>query len=305
LSTDENHAHLIERAAARLGLPVRDTAAAPRPPSEASSIGADVRRLTGIDSPGLEAEHKPSGLVISADALEKTGLADLGHRHSRIAEEFRIVRNRLLREGFGGSTAGSSRGNLVLITSALPKEGKSFISINLAAGIAEQGERRVLLVDIDVKPTSLGHVLGISAAPGLLDLLRSSARSIEEFVMPTVVENLAVLPLGGDTEQSSELFVGKRMAELIESLGRRYPNWFILFDAPPCLLSSIPHSLAPLMGQIVVVVAAGSTQQGDVEATLDLLQSCPRVSLLLNKIPPWNVHSFSAYGYPASPGSPS
>lgn len=303
MSTNENHAHLIERAAARLGIPVGDTTADLRPPSETPPIEAEVRRLTGIESAGPEAEHKRSVSVISTEALEKAGLTDWGHRRSRIAEEFRIVQNRLLREGFGGNGAAPSRDNLILITSALPKEGKSFISVNLAAGIARQGERRVLLVDIDVKPTSLGHALGIAAASGLFDLLRSSARSIEEFVVPTVMENLAVLPLGGDTEQSGELFAGKRMAELLESLGRRYPNWLILFDAPPCLMSSTPHSLAPLMGQIVVVVAAGSTQQGDVEATLDLLRSCPRVSLLLNKIPPWNVHSFRAYGYPASSGS--
>ena len=72
----------------------------------------------------------------------------------------------------------------------------------------------------------------------------------------------------------------------------------IVLDAPPCLSSSVPHTLANIVGQVVFVVAAGSTQQDDIEAALDLVRACPRISLLLNKVPPWNAHSFGLYNYP-------
>jgi protein-tyrosine kinase len=107
------------------------------------------------------------------------------------------------------------------------------------------------------------------------------------------------LPLGSGVDQSAEFFASKRMADVLQGLSRRYPDRPIIVDSSPCLSSSNPHVLAPIVGQVIIVVAAGSTQQGDVEAALDLVQNCRHVSLLLNRIASWNLHSFGSYAYPS------
>lgn len=302
MSTNDKPAtinHLIERAAARMVVPWGEVLARRIPAGEPLAASHEPR-TSGVPPTDPLAGNKPPAAMISANALARAGLTFQVQRRTRIAEEFRIIQSKLLREAFGGNgIAATPRGNLILVTSALPGEGKSFVAINLAAGIARQGDRRVLLVDADVKPGSLGHLLGASDAPGLLDLIRSGGRAVEEMIVPTAVDNLDLLPLGRGGEGNAELFAGKRMVALIDDLGRRYADRAIIFDSSPCLSSSNPHVLAPLMGQAVVVVAAGSTQQGDVEAALELVQNCPRVSLLLNKIALWNLHSFGSYGYPS------
>ncbi|HTT79719.1 MAG TPA: AAA family ATPase [Stellaceae bacterium] len=246
----------------------------------------------------MPAPDTPAPTPIPADALARAGLVDRTPRRSRVAEEFRIVRSKVLRAAFGGNgVAASPRGNLILVTSALAGEGKTFVATNLAAGLSRQGDRRVLLVDIDLKDDALSRLIGVSTAPGMLDLARTSHHRVEEFVIPTALENLDVLPLGTGVAESAELFASKRMAERLDDLSRRYADRPIIFDASPCLSNSIPHVIAPLVGQIIMVVAAGSTQQGDIEAALDMVQGCPNVSLLLNKMMPWNRRSFGAYAY--------
>lgn len=296
MNSDQKATHLIERAAARLALPWGEAAAQTGPAVEAVVVPdaqrVPKRRRANASGPAQAAAPIPR------EALLRAGLMDHAHRHSRIAEEFRIVQSRLLREAFGGAGATAApRRNLVLVTSALSGEGKSFVTLNLAAGLARQGDRRVLLVDTDIKRGSLGQLMGVSAAPGLLDLIRSPGE-VEDLIVPTAATNLDVLPLGSGVEESAELFAGKRMAELLDDLSRRYAERAIIIDASPCLSSSNPHVLAALVGQVILVVAAGSTQQGDIEAALEMVQNCANISLLLNKIAAWNLHSFGAYSYP-------
>lgn len=288
---DDKPTHLIERAAARLRRPAAaaDTAAvvtvarADPPPAPRFAPMPDF------------AHGKSRPPAIEDIALAKAGLVDWSRRGTRILEEFSIAQNNLLRNSFGGNGTGAARaGNVVMVTSALPGEGKSFISLNMAAAIARQAGRRVLLIDSDPKQGSLGHLFGLSAAPGLLDLLEGGL-DLEDLVVPTARENLEFLPLGqgGDTGQPSRA----RMAGLIEEIGRRDRERLILLDTAPCLASSDPHALAPTVGQVVFVVAAGIAQQDDIEAALDLVQTCPLVSLLLNKIRPGSGSAFGSYEY--------
>jgi protein-tyrosine kinase len=306
LRTEPKPEHLIERAAARLTVPWGEMSE--RQPSAPDTVARlDVPRPRGIlpaptSAPPTGGKATPA---VNGNALARAGLIDRTQRRSRIAEEFRIVQSKLLREAFGGNgVAATERGNLIMVTSALPGEGKTFVALNLAAGISRQGDRRALLVDADIKPRSVGQMLGVGANPGLLDLVRSSELAVEDLIVSTAVENLDILPRGSGVDGGAELFASKRMAEVLEGLSRRYPDRPIILDGPPCLSSSNPHVLAPVVGQVIVVVAAGSTQQGDLEAALDLVQHCQHVSLLLNKIASWNLHSFGAYAYAyASPSA--
>jgi exopolysaccharide/PEP-CTERM locus tyrosine autokinase len=248
-----------------------------------------------ISAPGV-AEN---GHAIESARLARAGL--IREPDSRASEEFRIVQNRVLRQSFGNANAASSGvQNIVMITSALKGEGKSFVSLNLAGEIARQGDRRVLLLDVDPKPNSLSRILGVATARGLLDLARDVRLDIADIIIPTAAEGLDIAPVGQSDGRSGEVFASRRMGQIIEEIGRRYGDRLIILDAPPCLASSTPHALAPACGQAVLVVAANNTQQSDIEAALDLLQACPHVSLLLNKVAPWMTHSFGAYSYLAA-----
>ena len=105
----------------------------------------------------------------------------------------------------------------------------------------------------------------------------------EQVIARTVFDKLSILPLGREAEHSPELFATRQMSRLIRDLGRRYADSLVILDAPPCLSSSDASTLAPIVGQIVLVVEAERTQRDEVEGAIDLLQACPSITLLLNK----------------------
>ena len=292
MTIDDKPTHLIERAAARLRQP-----AALAPAADSAAVLARDRASTQRAPPGApeRAPVKDGSRPATLDelALTKAGLIDWESRGTRIFEELSIAQHNLLRYSFGeNGTAAARSGNLVMVTSALAGEGKSFISLNLAAVIAQQAERKVLLIDGDGKRHSLGHIFGLATAPGLLDLAKGGL-DLADLVIPTTKANLGFLPLGGGGEPLSRA----RIAGLVEDIGHRDSQRLIILDTAPCLSSSDPHTLASVVGQTVFVIAAGLAQQGDIEAALDLVQTCPMVSLLLNKVKPWSAHAFGSYGY--------
>jgi protein-tyrosine kinase len=300
----DEYPHLIERAAARLRQ--ASTGLTPIAPDRTAldrqadwQTGCAARDGSG-DIPARDPSGEINGHRIQIDAahLGRAGLIDCTQPYSRVAEEIHIIQHKLVHQSFGANgVAVPGRGNLVMVTSALKGEGKSFTSINLAGDIARQGDQRVLLVDADPKPDGLGQRLGVSAARGLLDLIQDRRLDVAQLIMPTVTGRLDVLPLGSNQDSGAELFSSRRMSEILEQLGARYADRLIIIDAPPCLSSSSPHALASVVGQVLFVVAANHTQPADVEAALDLVRGCPHVSLLLNKIAPWAGHSFGSYAY--------
>lgn len=232
--------------------------------------------------------------TIDAIALERGGMVDWSRTRSRISEEFRLVQRQILRAAFGpGAEPGFS--NLLLVTSARPGEGKSFTSINLAGSVARQGDHHVLLVDADSKRDSICYPLGLAEARGLLDLVANPKLDPAPLIVKTPIERLSLLPVGRERERSAELFSTKEMTRLIQSLGRRYADRLLILDAPPCLSTSDPAVLAPVVGQILFVVEADRTQKDEVEASLDLIQACPTISLVLNKQKISSRYTFGAY----------
>ena len=232
--------------------------------------------------------------TIDAIALERGGMVDWSRTRSRISEEFRLVQRQILRAAFGpGAEPGFS--NLLMITSARPGEGKSFTAMNLAGSIARQGDHHVLLVDADSKRDSFCYALGLAEMRGLLDLVANPKLDPSPLIVKTPIDRLSILPVGRERERSAELFSTKEMTRLIQSLGRRYADRLLVLDAPPCLSTSDPAVLAPVVGQILFVVEADRTQRDEVEASLDLIQACPNITLVLNKQQVSSRYTFGAY----------
>jgi receptor protein-tyrosine kinase len=231
---------------------------------------------------------------IDAIALERAGMVDWSRTRTRISEEFRLVQRQILRSAFGpGAEPGFS--NLLLVTSARPGEGKSFMSTNLSGSIARQGDHHVLLVDADSKRDSICYSLGLAQARGLLDLAANPKLDPSPLIVKTPIERLSILPVGRERERSAELFSTKEMTRLIQSLGRRYADRLLILDAPPCLSTSDPAVLAQVVGQILFVVEADRTQRDEIEASLDLIQACPTITLVLNKQQISSRYTFGAY----------
>jgi receptor protein-tyrosine kinase len=300
----DRRAHLVERAAARLradaGL------AEPDPPGRDQhdeDFTTEFAALDDTEAPRAPVgdEHGVPGMPpLDIAALKRAGLALAGARN-RVTEEYRITVGRILRALRAGNRSGAAMANLVMVTSARPGEGKSFSALNLAASIAQNGLSDVLLMDVDGKPRSITTLLGLRDRPGLLDLLDSPGLKPRDLVVPTEMEGLSVLPLGLNRLVGADGGVTRGVIAAIEQVRRVYSNHVLLLDTAPCLSTSDPSTLAPLVDQVIMVVEAGRTQRSELGAAMELVKACPNVILVLNKVRLTHRHSFGSYyyfGYP-------
>jgi protein-tyrosine kinase len=215
--------------------------------------------------------------------------------NTRIAHEFRVLKRPILRNAQGRSGTPIRNGNLVMVTSALPGEGKTFTAANLAISMAMEFDNSVLLVDGDVAHPSLPDVIGLPSAPGLLDLLVRDDLDLGDVLLGTNIEKLTVLPAGSRDRRATELLASEKMANLLGVLASRYPDRIIIFDSPPLLATTEARVLATHMGQIVMVVAADSTSKHAVSQALATIENCEVVLMMLNKAVKTDNGSY--YGY--------
>jgi receptor protein-tyrosine kinase len=294
--------HLIERAAWRLNgtsglLMPEPVALEPRIGDGGTSAAMAERAAASFIQPKATSAPPP---ILDIATLEQAGLMVGRKTRTRISEEFRIAAGHVLRAmPAAASRAGAS--NVLMITSARPGEGKSLSTMNLASSIAQYGLREVLMVDIDAKRRSITHELGLQDCAGVLDLAGEPARRPEDMIVRTAIGNLAILPIGthitNAPTDACDPNAGKPIDTVITRLARRFPNHIIVLDAPPCLSTSDPSTIAPVVGQIVMVVEAEQTQRSEVEASLDLVKACANTTLLLNKVRLTTSCTFGAYHY--------
>ena len=258
------------------------------------SLAGGRRFVPAGDDDAPDRDLPAGSITIDTAALEAAGMLDASRARTRMLEEFRLLQRQVLQTAFGdGAVPGFS--NLLMVTSARPGEGKSFTSLNLAGSIARQADNFVLLIDADSKWDSICHALGLGKAEGLLDLVANPTLDAGPLIVRTPIHRLSILPVGRERDRCAELFPSKEMVRLVQSIGRRYPDRLIILDAPPCLSTTDPAVLAPVVGQILFVVEANRTQRDEVEASLDLIQACPTISLMLNKQQNTSRYTFGAY----------
>lgn len=205
---------------------------------------------------------------------------------SQLADEYRVLKRPLLNNAHGKSAAPIRRANLIMITSSVPGEGKTFTSINLAMSIAMEVDSTVLLVDADVARPAVLDRLGLASSPGLLDLLTQPGLDMADVLLKTNVDRLSILPAGTPHARATELLASAGMNRLLDELATRYSDRIIVFDAPPLLLSTESRALATQVGQVLLVVEADRTTQATVRNALAMIEACPVVMTVLNKIEP-------------------
>ena len=286
---------LIEQAAQRLEqlrragvmVPEMAGAAVEAPPAAPQRMAAPV--------PDVREENVVSSRRVELDLamLESTGIVTPNAPRSHIADEYRVIKRPLISNAMGRGAAALAHGNLIMVTSAVSGEGKSFTSVNLAMSIAAELDHPVMLVDADVARPSVLRMLGLPDGPGLLDLLEGKAE-MSGVLMKTNIDKLTILPSGTPHARATELLASDAMRVLLDDISKRYPDRIVIFDSPPLTMTTEARVLASQMGQVVLVVQADMTLQADVQHALAMIESCPVKMMLLNKV---RVEAKGKYGY--------
>jgi protein-tyrosine kinase len=209
------------------------------------------------------------------------------------AERFRTLRSRLYQ------IAAARPLRRILVTSSVPAEGKTFVAANLAHSIARQPDRRVLLIDADLRAPRLHLTLGAPNTPGLTDYLRGEADKYA-VIQKGPEENLCFIPCGHDVSNPSELLLGDQMKELLDLVTPMF-DWVIL-DSPPALLVHDASSLADLCGGVLFVVKAGSTSYETAEKASSEFHSEKVLGVVLNHTEKSVGYGGYYYDYPIEEG---
>lgn len=216
--------------------------------------------------------------------LSELGMVTPLTPRSHIAEEYRAIKRPLLRNISGASGSQIEHPNLIMVTSALQGDGKTFTAINLAMSIAMEQDSTVLFVDADVAKASSGSLLGVPMNhSGLIDVLENKGTTLSDVILPTDIPNLRVMPAGVLHERSTEILAGQRMRDLMLEMSARYKDRVIIFDSPPLLMTSEASVLASFMGQIVFVASTDETPSEAVTEALEHIGEDKMVGMVLNK----------------------
>lgn len=275
--------------AARANKPVEGTVAKVASANAVFDVGAAPGRTAGdaanVSWPSRTRPDPSSSLEINLSWLESEGYLVPGRPRSHLAAEFRDLKRTLLKNARPLGTESSGRGSLVVVTSAVPGEGKTFCAINLAMSMALEVDTAVLLVDADVVRPSVLTRLGVSRPNplGLLDLLSRDDLPLHDALMSTNVPKFSVMAAGSRNELSPELLGSNAMSRLLDRLATEYADHIVIFDAPPLLLASEASILASAVGQVVMVVEALRTPRHLVGKAYAALRNCPVVLSVLNK----------------------
>ena len=249
---------------------------------------------------GPVSQEKSQSVEIDLDYLAEKGYVTPNAPRSRIADEFRILKRPLLANAAGVGPLSIRHGNLIMVTSAVPGEGKTFCSINLAMSIALEFDRSVLLVDADVAKPSMPSYLGFPPGRGLLDVLDGSDPDLSQVMLRTNVEKLTLLTSGRAHGRATELLASATMGQILEEIATRYADRIVIFDSPPILVATESAVLATQMGQIVVVVHAETTSHAEVAHAIAAIEACPVKMTVLNQVRSAGQGTFGhgyEYGY--------
>ena len=181
----------------------------------------------------------------------------------------------------------------VVVTSTAPSEGKTVISTNLAVGLAQAGQR-TLIIDGDMRRPRVHEVFGRSQEPGLSNVLVGTAR-LRDAVVPTAVPGLDVLPAGHLPPNPAELLGSPRYLELLDELGQSYP--WIVIDAPPVLAVTDAAVAANRATGVLFVVGAEMTPYRNARVAIEQLNAARArfIGAVLNKV---NIRRHAYYYAP-------
>ena len=280
-SRGSNTASSSERKAERNAYP--ETKIAP----EKAGIAPDVADNDSV-------KRKVSRVNILEKLLKENMLVPGSKIGQDIRDDYRRIKRPLVSNACGRNRDMVERGNIILVSSSIPGEGKTYTSINLALSMSQEIDNTVLLVDCDTIRQGATRMLGLKTnQAGLVDVLQSDDLDISDVLLQTDMPNFRILAAGSQHEYANELLASNRMYALVDELASRYKDRIVIFDGPPLLASPQARVLAGLVGQVVFVIEAGKTPQALVEEAVSMIPEEQATGLILNK----NEGLPSATGY--------
>lgn len=255
------------------------------------------KQKTQSTSPKIElrkdSDAQAQKVFLNFPGLQEEGIINPTGERTAIAEEFRLIKRPILLKAFEAkkdlisSKNKDKFNNLILVTSSVEDEGKSFTAINLAMSMASEKDVHVLFVDCDMH-TNYGHkssmdMLGVENQKGVLDVLLNPELDIADVMVKTNIPNLTLLAIGQHRDEATELLASKKMSEQICDIAKRYPDRLIILDTPPVLATSETSVLALYVGQIIYVVEAQRTSRKLIQEGLRRLSFCNNISIVFNK----------------------
>jgi|SRR5690606_19004586 len=269
--------------------------------SAVSLPNRSVAPQRSVTADGQERVVEPPSRIIRIDreALRKKELLPPRNLERLIASQYQQIKRPLISAALGKTGSPLVNGCAIMLSSALPEEGKTFTSINLALSMAMEKDIEVLLADADVAKPHVSRLLGMHNERGLLDLLTDSNLAPESVILRTDVPGLTVMSAGTQTPMATELLASERMEQVVAQLAPAHGRRIVLFDSPPLLLSTESRALVASMGQVVLVVRAEATLQRAVLDAIDAIGDGKPISLILNQSstpPSGGYYGYGSYG---------
>jgi len=217
-----------------------------------------------VEEPEVEPKEQQSKPLdkIPAPKWHSPKLVVLSAPESMDAENFKVLRGQLL-HGHDHEVP-----RTIMVTSAFPGEGKTFVASNLAASIAQGVDEYVLLVDCDLRRPNIHKVFGYSRGEGLYEYL-TEKKALPELLIRTKIKKLSFLPAGKVTRNPSELLSSRRMGEFLKEVRERYDDRFVIIDATPAQVTSEAHVLAKNVDGVLLVVMAQKSPKRAIEKTIE------------------------------------
>ena len=224
---------------------------------------------------------------IKLDSQVDRKLVTLLDPQSIESEMFKILRGNILFPKSGKPPRS------VMVTSAVPGEGKSFVSANLAVSIAQNINEHVLLMDCDIRKPTINKTMGLGPVSGLAEYL-SGDQNLESVLVKTDIKKLTILTGGNPPHNPAELLSSRKMSLLLDEVTSRYSDRYVIIDSPPPQLTAETNAMARQVDGIILVVKYGSTPRAMVEELVDQLGKEKIIGCVLN----WfDLRSSSYFGY--------
>jgi len=224
--------------------------------------------------------------VIDQERVDKNLVTYLDPQ-SLSSEMFKILRGNIL------FPASGSPPKSVLITSALPGEGKSFVATNLAVSIAQNINEHVLLMDCDIRRPTVHKYLGLDETMGLSEYL-SDKIQLGRLFLKTNIKKLTILPAGIPPANPAELLSSREMTNLLQEVKERYSDRYTIIDSPPPQLTAETSAIARQVDGIIIVVKCGSTPRELVAELVETLGKEKIIGCVMN----WfDLRSSTYFGY--------
>lgn len=250
----------------------------PTPKTETETTGTSAAKAASRKS-----DDDVNKLVLELNLNEEDFVTPSSNR-SRVSEEFRAIKRKVLNNAFGPLSQTLNNPNIIMVTSSNPGEGKTYTAVNLALSIALEQDKTVLLVDADVLRPNVMRTLGIDASPdGLMEYLLGETEDVADIMYHTSVEKLRVIPAGKSHHLSTELLASEKMQETVQEFASRYPDRVVIVDTPPLLGINETAVLANLAGQALIVVEESKTKLADLNSAVETLDPDMAKGFVVNK----------------------